>query len=65
MAPAMFVGVPIDDLVMHPFTPLPTEGDFLAAIRRRIREKAAISQKPEIRMLLEHNVFGVDMVFIL
>ena len=64
----MFADVPIDDVEMHPFAPLPTEGDFLAAITRPvrdwIREKAAMSQKPEIRMLLEHNEFGVEMVSI-
>ena len=52
----MFVDVPIDDVEMRPVAPPPTEGEFRAASTRQvrdcIREKAAMSQKPEIRMLL-------------
>ena len=63
----MFVDVPIDDVEMHPFAPPPTEGEFLAASTRPahdwIREKATLSQKPETRMLLEHNEFRVEMVY--
>ena len=62
----MFAYVPIDDIEMHPFAPPPTGVEFFAASTRPvhdwIREKAAMSQKPETRMLLEHNEFGVEMV---
>ena len=61
----MFADVPIDDVEMRHFAPLPTEGEFLAAITRTVREwtreKVEISQKSEIRMLLEHSEFGVEM----